>query len=216
VSWLVRLGQAPDDELRMALAGIARRAPGGLRLSNELHQALAAAQRSAPPRRPTRARERQPIRRGRAHTPQSLLQIFQEAEAGRPDRLAFRPNNHSDRDYPYDRPDQVRAAVRWLVGAYWETRAGLRRADHRELDDRLRKACGWGYKTSQSSSTVGRFRSWYETTYEGRRLVVLEHIGRGNTKRQGPHSIRIGFTWDEDTRKVVVGFVGQHQRNRDS
>ena len=80
----------------------------------------------------------------------------------------------------------------------------------------LRKACGWTYKPTQSASTVGRFRSWYETSYSGRRLDVLEHIGRGNTKRQGRESIRVGFTWDETARKVIVGFVGQHQRNRGS
>ena len=214
VAWLVRLGSAGAPELSQALAGVALRVPDGLALSAELVAVLAAVRR--PGAAPPSARGRAPTSKRKARAPRSLLQIFQEAEARHPARIAYRPNNHSDRDYPYHRPGEVEAAVRWLVGPYWETRAGQRRADHRELDLRLRKACGWIYRTAQSPSTVGRYRSWYETSLEGRRIEVLEHIGRGNTKRQGPGSIRIGFTWDEATGKIVIGFVGQHQRNRDS
>jgi hypothetical protein len=216
VRWLAVLEQGDAVELLAALAPVALRVPDGLELSRELVDALDLARRPSPPPPARRGRGRTHDRVRRAQPTRSLQQMFEQAEQRHPQRLAFRPNNHSDRDYPYDRPDEVDAALRWLVGPYWEVRQGLLRADHRALDLKLRKACGWTYKTSQSASTVGRYRSWYETTYEGRRLVVLEHIGRGNTKRQGPHSIRIGFTWDEQTGKVVVGFVGQHQRNRDS
>ena len=217
VGWLVKLGAAAaSPALRAALAGLARRLPAELALSPELAATLEVVRRPLQPRASGRVRERRRGRAGRYLRPRSLLRLFQEAEARYPDRIAYHPNNHSDRDYPYDRPHEVAAAVEWLVGPYWETRAGVRRADHRELDHLLKQTCGWTYKTSQSPSTVGQFRSWYETTYEGRRLGVLEHIGRGNTKRQGPDSIRIGFTWDDVTQRVVIGFVGQHQRNRDS
>jgi hypothetical protein len=216
VRWLAVSGRADSKELLVTLAPVALRVPEGLPLSPELLAALDLARRPVQPEAVGRRRARARHRSRRSQPAPSVRRLFEEAEARHPERLAFRPNNHSDRDYPYDRPDEVAAALRWLVGPYWETHRGRMRANHRALDLKLRKACGWTYKTSQSPSTVGRFRSWYETSYEGRRLDVLEHIGRGNTRRQGPHSIRVGFTWDEETGRVVVGFVGQHQRNRDS
>jgi hypothetical protein len=63
---------------------------------------------------------------------------------------------------------------------------------------------------------MGRYPDWYKCTYEGRSLDLVEHIGRGNTKRQGPNAIRVAFAWDESSRKIVVGFIGQHQRTGQS
>jgi hypothetical protein len=40
---------------------------------------------------------------------------------------------------------------------------------------------------------------------------VREHIGTGKSKRP-EETIRIAFKWLESEEKVLIGYIGQHQR----
>ncbi len=51
--------------------------------------------------------------------------------------------------------------------------------------------------------------------FEGRKWKLGEHIGTG-TSKDARHTIRAGFAWDKDDKRVMVGFIGQHQRNRNT
>ena len=44
---------------------------------------------------------------------------------------------------------------------------------------------------------------------------IREHIGRGPSTRP-EETIRIAFAWDKDQKKVVIGYIGQHQKNTKS
>ncbi len=48
-----------------------------------------------------------------------------------------------------------------------------------------------------------------------RTYTLDEHIGKG-TKGDPQYMIRIAFGWDEDIKKVVVGYIGRHQRTQAS
>ncbi|MDE0074691.1 MAG: hypothetical protein OXU32_12110 [Gammaproteobacteria bacterium] len=40
---------------------------------------------------------------------------------------------------------------------------------------------------------------------------LAAHLGKG-TSHDPHHTIRIAFAWDEPNERVIVGFVGMHQR----
>jgi hypothetical protein len=74
------------------------------------------------------------------------------------------------------------------------------------------KIPGWIFSTHQSEAAVGRYKEWYQCQWEGRTYSITEHIGTGTSTRP-EETIRIAFAWDKTHRKVVVGFIGQHQKN---
>ena len=106
---------------------------------------------------------------------------------------------------PYARPAEVFDALAWLATCY----------RHRDAPEIGRACSGWFHKPDQSESTVGMYREWYQTSFCGRTLRVTNHIGKG-TSFDPRNTIRIGFTWDEKAQRVVIGYVGQHQRSRKS
>ena len=71
------------------------------------------------------------------------------------------------------------------------------------------------HKTDQSAATVGMYRDWRRTTYQGRTVDILQHLGKG-ASFDARSTIPIAFAWDDETDRVVVGYVGRHQRNRQS
>jgi hypothetical protein len=147
----------------------------------------------------------------------SLSAVLQSVVSDYPERLVVQLNKQSNKKYRYSDPNEAFTALTWLATDYYEWRIRERGSlTHRQLDTELRSRCGWMYRPNQSKETVGEFESWYQTRFRGEDLEIHEHIGKGNTKRQGEKSIRIAFAWHEKTRRVVIGFVGQHQRTRAS
>lgn len=57
---------------------------------------------------------------------------------------------------------------------------------------------------------MGQFAEYYEVVVDGRKHKLEEHISTGNGYARG--TIRIAFYWDGDRGKVVVGYIGRHQR----
>ncbi len=108
-------------------------------------------------------------------------------------------------DTPFANPTEVFDALAWLATAY---RNGP--------TDRIGETCpGWFYKSNQSAPTMGRFPDWYRTRVNGTAWQLASHLGKG-TSHDPHHTIRIAFAWDEPNERVIVGFVGLHQRNRAS
>ena len=131
-------------------------------------------------------------------------------------KLVFALNSRSSRDYPYARPREAEPAFDWLATTYRDAMMDSRSVPHEELNASLLETACWHYRHCQSATTVGRYREWYECTWDGRRYEVLAHVGRGNTRRMANNAIRIGFAWDRDRGVVVIGFIGQHQRTTQS
>lgn len=149
--------------------------------------------------------------------PESLEEACERAAERHADRLVFKHNSQSDAGYDYQYPEEVVAALDWLAGPFYDWKAGRRTSlTFRDMDVELREACGWNYRTTQADITVNKYRNWYVTQLGGRELEIREHIGRGDKKSLGTKSIRIAFCWDEVTSRIVIGFIGQHQKNDQS
>ncbi len=102
-------------------------------------------------------------------------------------------------------------AVRFLATTYHDAKTGA--VPCPDLGDALRNECTFFLRSSQSETTMGEYASDYETWWGGRRVKLESHIGKGNAK-DARSTIRVAWHWDEESRVVVIGYVGQHQRTR--
>ena len=135
----------------------------------------------------------------------SVREAIAQAREMFPDRLLIKLNSRSNEDTPFVNPTEVLDALAWLATAYRNGPA-----------DRIGETCpGWFYKSNQSASTMGQFPDWYRTRVNGTAWKLAAHLGKG-TSHDPHHTIRIAFAWDEQNERVIVGFVGLHQRNRAS
>lgn len=129
-------------------------------------------------------------------------------------QLAFAPNGKSPRSQPFQKPEELFNALAWLATEYHRLRPNPGPSPNFDL--MIRKACpGWTYKPNQTDTTMGMYSEWYQTTWQGKRFELSHHIGKGNG-RDPKNTIRIAFDWDEEHNRVVVGYIGLHQRNRQS
>ena len=125
------------------------------------------------------------------------------AEHAFADELVVALNGKSDLGIPFAKPAEVFDALAWLATCY-----------RRPGSPPIGESCpGWFHKPDQTGTTMGRFRQWYETSFGGRNFEVSNHIGKG-ASFDPKSTIRIGFAWDDELGRVVVGFVGRHQRTR--
>ncbi len=142
----------------------------------------------------------------------SVAEAIKRAEEKFSDRLVFALNAKSDSESPFESPDEVFAAFVWLANGYFESKSG--RNPGKVLNDSIRDVLiNWSYSGGQSDQTMGEFRSWYECHCDGRKWQLGEHIGTGSSK-DARYTIRVGFTWDKERKRIIIGFIGQHQRNR--
>ncbi len=132
-----------------------------------------------------------------------------------PDKLLIAFNAASDEDTPYQRPREVFDALMWLATDYYDLRVNPPGAEP-EYDRRLKEACnGWSFSAKQSDTAKNMFPAEYKTTVNGKTYTLDPHIGEGS-KGDPQIMIRIGFAWDDDIHKVIVGYIGLHQRTKAS
>ena len=144
---------------------------------------------------------------------ESVRRALEIAEARYGDRLVFRLNKKSRRDYDYTRPREVWDALEWLATTYHDSQTG--EAQIIDLNESIRNTCsGWEYKPNQTDITFNMYREWYTTTKDGKTYELRKHLSKGTGR--DANVIRIAFAWDEDSERVIVGFVGPHQRSRSS
>lgn len=145
----------------------------------------------------------------------SVRDAIVEAENNFPDQLVVALNSRSKEDTPFQRPSEVYSVLAWLATDYRHMRSNPAGSDP-DFDKMLKKVCtGWSYVPHQSAVTIGMFKDWYYTTVDGVKYELAEHLGKGNSGNP-QHTIRIAFAWDADLQKVIVGYVGHHQRNQGS
>ena len=145
---------------------------------------------------------------------ESIEQALELAKTRYPNRLVIRPNKKSEVSNFYRNPGEVWNALEWLATTYHDTQTGKVRV--KDLDESLRQVCsGWSYAGDQTDITVNTYLEWYTTMVDGVRYYVRKHIGKGRT-RSANNIIRIGFDWDSESQRIIVGYIGPHQRNRKS
>jgi hypothetical protein len=70
---------------------------------------------------------------------------------------------------------------------------------------------GFTYKPRESNTSKGKWSDEYETTYQGIRVSIEQHLALG---KGGPDTcLRIHFYTDEKEQKYVVAHVGRHKTN---
>ena len=126
------------------------------------------------------------------------------------DELLFQLNSKSwTKNNPYEDPQAVLDALEWLATTYYRSRIG--EISIPKLDDSIYEACRWRYASNQSEVTMGQYESYYKTVVGDQTYWLGEHIGRGSSK-DPVNTIRIAFYWEKEQRRVIVGYIGQHQQ----
>lgn len=145
---------------------------------------------------------------------ESIAQAIDLAESRFKDTLVISLNKKSDTSNFYRNPKEVWDALEWLATTYYRSQTGEERVI--DLAHSLREACSnWEYAPGQTDITINTYPEWYTTTVDGVPYALRKHIGKGRI-RSDRNIIRIAFEWDEQFKRVVVGFIGRHQRNRNS
>jgi hypothetical protein len=150
---------------------------------------------------------------GGAHEAQGRLTSTEAIEAAIHD---FKDNlkiieNRVEKDaHLFDQPELLFGALRWLATTYHAAKTGVSCPD---LDQSCRRASGFRYAAHQSEVTMGQYKSDYEITWRGKVVKLKEHVGCG-TSKDPRHTIRVAFFFDDRSKRVVVGYIGPHQRNR--
>ena len=84
-----------------------------------------------------------------------------------------------------------------------------------DLNESIKSTCGgWEYKPNQKDITFNMYPEWYTTTMDGTTYELRKHIGKGTGRDS--NIIRIAFNWDDASQRVLVGYIGPHQRSRAS
>lgn len=145
----------------------------------------------------------------------SVRDAVAAAEARYSDQLVFALNSKSNRDTAFQRPVEVYDALAWLADVYHPIRANPTGNDS-DLDILLREACsGWAYVPHQSAVTMGMYPEWYKAEHNGKTYELTQHLRKG-TSGNPQYSIRMAFAWDTEMKKVIMGYIGPHQRNQAS
>ena len=149
-----------------------------------------------------------------ATPPDTVNEAVARVEESFPNQLAISLNSKSAKNSPFQRPGEVFDALAWLATVYHSRR--MRPGKQPHFDKLLRESCsGWSYKPKQTEVTKEQFDEWYTTTMDGRSYDLDAHIGKGNSY-DPKNTLRIAFAWDDERSKVVVGYIGHHQRTRSS
>ena len=146
--------------------------------------------------------------------PESVGSVFEAinwAKERYPDELVFAFNSKSDEETPYEAPTEVARALEWLATTFLDARTAV--CPCPDLKKSIREHCGgaWFWMGGQSDYTVSKYDGDYHCQYAGKRHEVGEHVGTGKSK-DPRETIRIAFCYLEDEQKILIGYVGQHQR----
>ena len=146
--------------------------------------------------------------------PSSVDEVIDHIGRVFPDEILFALNGKSRKNHPFQKPDELYQALAWLATEFHRLRPNPGASP--DFDRMIKEACpGWSYKPNQTETTMGMYTEWYRTTVNGKTFDLANHIGKGNS-HDPKNTIRIAFAWDEENKRIIVGFIGLHQRNRQS
>lgn len=145
---------------------------------------------------------------------ESVQDAIRRARSRWGEGLVFVFNSKSDEYFPFQPAEEVLAAFEWLAERYLLCRNKEIRISNmnEDLRERLPR---WEFSPHQAKVTRGMFSEWYETQYQGKTYKIHAHLKCG-ISRNPKESIRIAFCYEPDEQKIIIGYIGQHQRNTKS
>ncbi|MGZ4800503.1 MAG: hypothetical protein ACXVL8_16680, partial [Acidimicrobiia bacterium] len=140
-----------------------------------------------------------------APTNGTLGDVVRRAKATRPHLVILPEAERSASEWRYDRGDLVELDLARLdsVAAQWAS--GALRGD-------FGTACrnqGLDWVRDVSASAKQKYAEDYLRSYQGRPIMLGPHF-----RRDGRQLVRVYCFLDEEQRRVVVGHVGRHLRDR--
>ena len=144
----------------------------------------------------------------------SVNEAIDHAKKTYPDELLFALNSKSDKDNPFRNPQEVFDALAWLATEYRSHRVNPNPGSAPDFKSGIKEACpGWSYKSGQTKVTREQFLEWYTTPVEDKLYNLDHHVGKG-VRGNPQYNIRIAFAWDDERQKVLIGYLGPHQKTR--
>ena len=140
-------------------------------------------------------------------------EVVRQAEQDFPN-LVFALNNASwVKGIPFERPDEL-----YDVFAVLDRYAAARRREGGAAANVLGTGdlalpSRWRSKGSYSEVEAGRFRNEYRCMHAGIEYALLDHVGVGNA-HDPRYTLRVAFAWSASEGRLVIGYIGLHQRNR--
>jgi hypothetical protein len=131
------------------------------------------------------------------------------------DRITYAPNSKSEgQESPFQPAFEVYQAFEWLATVYFDSKTGKKSCSdfERSISERIP---GWHYSGHQKEATMKANAEWYQCNWQGKKIWIEEHLKCGRST-DAKETIRIAVTWEPTHKKVVVGFMGQHQRSTQS
>ena len=170
--------------------------------------AIPSAKTSSKPR--PRLREVPPHPRQQRFT--TLAEVVRQAEQDFPNLVIALNNVSRVKDNPFRRPDELYDALAVL------DRNAARRGDTCGTANVLGKGDlalpgDWRAKGSYSEVQAGRFRNEYRCMHAGIEYALLDHVGVGNA-HDPRYTLRVAYAWSASEGRLVIGYIGLHQRNR--
>ena len=117
----------------------------------------------------------------------------------------------------FEKAESLYAAFVWLATVFYEARSGEGSGgmDLKKLQKSCKQMCGFNYSANSSETTMGEHPSDYFTEYKGKGISFESHIGYGSAHNPR-HTIRVAFHYHKKEKKIIVGYIGQHQKTRQS
>ncbi len=142
---------------------------------------------------------------------ESVMDAVSQAKRTYPGQLLFALNSKSQESAGFQRPAEVFAALAWLATEFRDSKLDPNSGPV-EYNERIKSVLpNWFYVPRQSSTARGKYPDWYTTTVKGTSHELQLHIGKGKS-HDAKSNIRIAFAWDEVESRIVVGYIGRHQR----
>lgn len=135
------------------------------------------------------------------------LEEMDEWAALNEERIVIMPRAiASARRSPYEKPELVYNALELLAQTYRLTKLGeLDRNELKDQADRLGLSIGG----SVNITNAGEAGDEYFIRWNKRRVFLDQHLGKGSA-RDPRFSLRIYYVWDDDSKRVIVGWLPSH------
>jgi hypothetical protein len=146
---------------------------------------------------------------------ESVDEAMHRASQAFENELIFSLNSKSTKSgSPFQPAPEVLQAFQWIASTYRDSRMG--KGAGQDLNIEVQGSMpGWSFTPRQTGAATGPYKEWYQCQHNGTTYQVHQHLKFGS-RRCAEDTIRIAFAYCSEMEKVVIGFIGQHQKNSKS